>query len=505
MKPIEKVVKSFSNSEFDAFVTLLSVRSGRPGVLDKELVQAMRQEGFDSDAFIAKAYKKDAEKGKSRFHALRRRVASQLVDFLAYLESEDASPEAEIERKIRASKYLRRADCKDWSDELLAKASNEAADIGDIFTKAWVLNEEIRALGTAINPGVDEILTKREPMSKAIDEEQRILLAEHDFRKALSERRAKGDASDALPLMKSISEKHHVGKNELKDVVTLHRMTTLFRLVLLVDKAFPELRSFLRDQYERIQELGGYSKGQHHLEMEMKYARAHAAYRCRDFDEALSLIKEMRQKSNHSLSIKGHNWLTKALLLEAQTMNFSGDLDGAIGLLDGLMESDLFVSEEPDSLNLKLNLSVLYFQKGRFELTEDILRSFNRRDGFYQNRMGREWLLKKQMIDLITCIELHEDHRAKGLIVRIKQGMGDFFRQKRYRRVEVFLQQIEHYMNHRDEWEGEDRLKDLQDKLEEQDKEMEDLQAVAFYTWLKSKAMRVNYYALLLEMLRSKE
>lgn len=71
-------------------------------------------------------------------------------------------------------------------------------------------------------------------------------------------------------------------------------------------------------------------------------------------------------------------------------------------------------------------------------------------------RMGRESLLKKHMVDLITCIELHEDPRANSLIQRIKNGM-------------------------------------------------EDLPAVAFYTWLKSKAMRVGFYTLLLEELRSKE
>ena len=75
-----------------------------------------------------------------------------------------------------------------------------------------------------------------------------------------------------------------------------------------------------------------------------------------------------------------------------------------------------------------------------------------------------------------------------------------FFDQTPYQRILSFLDLIQMYLSDRGAWKEELVMPLLSRKLVVNRSYQEDLQAVAFYTWLKSKAVKREYYPLLLEM-----
>ena len=102
-------------------------------------------------------------------------------------------------------------------------------------------------------------------------------------------------------------------------------------------------------------------------------------------------------------------------------------------------------------------------------------------------------------------VELHEDQRAMEGIQKIQSLSEEFFSQRPYRRVLLFLEWVQRYLSNREAFSGPLVLDRLVKSLAVQSDRKEDLQAVAYYTWLKSKAEGRSYYELLLEMVRGAE
>jgi hypothetical protein len=87
----------------------------------------------------------------------------------------------------------------------------------------------------------------------------------------------------------------------------------------------------------------------------------------------------------------------------------------------------------------------------------------------------------------------------------IERKFGDMFEKEPYIRVKTFLRLVRRYFRDpffaaSEEFEGQ-----VEDSLEKLPREREDLQAMAFYCWLRAKMHNRNYYKVLLETANEEE
>ena len=389
----------------------------------------------------------------------------------------------------------------EWAGQLLDKASRIAQKHELHFMKSWILHEKMIS-STRINFNLDELEKSSSVVNQQIELDQRIQMGQSMLFREIRARKSKGTAVEPLGILHNVIEKYGLDEESLEDPSIAHQLCVMFRKVLVANKEFPELLEFLLDVKTRIDQVEEKSlSSQQHAEM--MYMLAHAHYRCRNYNEALAYIKQLYAAIQSLDKMENEMWFRKGVLLEGQVRSFSGELKSAIQLLKEIMSHGAFKSSQTDKCTLTLNLAVLYFQSGFFSEVLRILDELRRRDSWYSENMGFEWMLKKKMIELITLIELEELESAQKRIDTIRSYESAFFSQKPYRRILRFLEMIEVYMGDKDGWTEKYALPLLVEKLEVVDDQTEDLQAVAFYTWLKSKAMKVEYYELLLDMVRA--
>ena len=73
-----------------------------------------------------------------------------------------------------------------------------------------------------------------------------------------------------------------------------------------------------------------------------------------------------------------------------------------------------------EALNLLLNLSALMLINHDYKQANKFLNEFNKSDSYYQKTMGREWLLRKEMIRALILLELKHIDLAEKTLISIK-------------------------------------------------------------------------------------
>ncbi|MEO0404868.1 MAG: hypothetical protein AAF193_08355, partial [Bacteroidota bacterium] len=450
MKPIDKIISGLTRKQFAAFEKQLRDRKGRKGVLDVELIRALRTSGFNKEHFIQSKYGKFNSASLDKYHALRIRVTNHLLSFLATQQEGVRELEMEVMENIHASRGLMKIGELEWAGQLLDKASR-IADKHDLhFMKSWILHEKMIS-STRINFNLDQLEKSSSDVNQQIELDQRMQMGQSMLFREIRARKSKGTAVEPLGILHQVVEKYDLDQESLEDPSTAHQLCVMFRKVLVANKEFPELLEFLLDVKNRIDQVEHKSPTAYQ-HAEMMYMLAHAHYRCRNYSEALKHIKHLYAAIQNLDKMEHERWFRKGVLLEGQVRSFSGELKSAIQLLQEMMGHSSFKNAQIDKCTLTLNLAVLYFQSGFFSEVLKILDELRRRDSWYSENMGFEWMLKKKMIELITLVELEELDSAQKRIDTIRSYESAFFMQKPYRRILKFLEMIELYMEDKDRW-----------------------------------------------------
>ena len=114
--------------------------------------------------------------------------------------------------------------------------------------------------------------------------------------------------------------------------------------------------------------------------------------------------------------------------------------------------------------------------------------------------MGKEWVLKKNLGELIIQYEFGNPDLALEKLKAIEKYFKDLLVQPIYKNVAVFLQLLEQLILQPDGATRKAFLKQVEEGLEFVPIEKEDLQSISYYAWLKSKMVNRSYYYVLLEL-----
>jgi hypothetical protein len=114
--------------------------------------------------------------------------------------------------------------------------------------------------------------------------------------------------------------------------------------------------------------------------------------------------------------------------------------------------------------------------------------------------MGKEWLLKKHVGELIIQYEFGNLDLALDKVKSIQRCFEELLRQPFYRNACAFLQLLEQLILQPDAATRKAFLQQVEAVLEFVPAEREDLQAMSYYAWLKSKMVSRPYYHVLLEL-----
>ena len=186
-------------------------------------------------------------------------------------------------------------------------------------------------------------------------------------------------------------------------------------------------------------------------------------------------------------------------LLHALNLNYNGKSEAAIKKLEQLVKKK---HEDLESaLDIHLSLIVFYAQQNEVKKAYKLLNDLNHTDKWYIEKVGKEWVIKKNLMEILLLIELDYYEVFENRLSGFRRKYTSFLKEINQERVLVFLRYAKLYY----ETPKEIVSKAFHDEVESNfvwvGAKREDIFVMSFYAWLKSKMTNKPIYEVTLELI----
>lgn len=341
----------------------------------------------------------------------------------------------------------------------------------------------------ALEIPIVETIEKWKMNSEKLRFEQELLSALAMIRSRLQEARIRGSSLDPDVITREVFGTIRLGEESFAIPDFMLRVVEMVRSAVISSKEYSRFELFLIRVYQRLVKAGAFGKNDK-AKARFYYLLAHTAYRNRHFsvsEQHLHLLEEEF----------GLN--TRAIQLKAANKTYLGKNGESIELLHTLLSRYEKKLSSEDLWNVRLNLAVYHFQSMQYRKALNEFLKIPQEDRAIEKKLGKEWRLKKNMIELIIHYELGNTDLALSRIQSVEKYFSAFFEHPMYRRAGTFLKFIRFVIEYPEKVttsEFEQMVADAKLGLPE---DREDTQAITFFCWLKSKMKRKPYYEVLIE------
>lgn len=441
---------------------------------------------------------------KAAYHAVRKRLMRKLTDFIVLKRiEEDTTSSSSLMGLISLSRYFfeRRSDKLAWGYLKSAETKAASAEQFDLLNTIYLLQIEHWRQEYA-DEDIHAIIEKRSANKQLLDEDDRATIASSLIKQELQKTVRLSKEVDFESITRLILSSYNLTNALIQRPKILYNILSIARSVILAKKDFYSFEPYLIQQYQSAKKQFGFARNTHYYKLNLLYMISHVLYRNRKFDQAEAYLDEMKNDLFAHNGSHAMLFYAKFTLLSAAVNCYLGKLPMAISILTEAMndKADMFSVE--DRVKLQLNLSIYYFMDENYEKSIKTGMSFEHTDKWFEKNIGKEWVFKKQIMEVIIQVELGNEDIALNRIRGIERTSTSLFSHPLYSRAKSFLDLIKKMIIDPTNFE----LRETQEKIEKYlmivPEEKEDLQAMTFYSWLKSKYLKRNYYEVLLETVK---
>ena len=490
MDLIKEISSTFSKKNYRNFIKFFTRK--RPASSRKD-VQVFEQL---YNHYQSPGYKKLPFKGDPNYHAIRKRITKELVNFLTIENSEAVFQYKNREGMLNLAKYFMEFKKFSESWEILNK-EEKACDKG----KDYLMNLKIQRLKLEILPyypdgdfnAIKRKILSLQKQQAHIDEFQLYFI---QMKNLFVKKIKSGDLNfSSKEYQKSLSEFDNL-KKERNDPQIHLKNIEIIRVEYAIEKNYSDLAIILENYYKELNfdydNLSFLS-----IYANIEYIMSYTFLDVRNFKKSKKYLENL-----HKLMAKEdkifYTYLGRHTAIDSFIKVFDYQINEAI---DVIQSSILEYKEQlklRELLNLSLNLSALLLTNQDPKSAIKIINQFNKSDAYYINNMGREWLLRKEMIRTLLLIELKHIDLAEKSLKSIKQKNTDLFSSKQFLMVVPYIKALEKYINKPEDTDFIELQRVEKAFNFEKEKVFKDPRLIMFYAWLKGKYTKQETYSVLI-------
>ena len=307
----------------------------------------------------------------------------------------------------------------------------------------------------------------------------------------------KGDVTfSSKEYKKSLLEFENL-KTEINDPQIHLKNIEIIRVEFAIKKNYDDLAIILENYYRELDfELDNFKHQNYYANIE--YIMSYTYLDIRDFSNS----KKHLERLHHLMLLENkifYSYLGRYIAIDSFIKVFDHQINEAINVIQDAISQYNEKLNLRESFNLLLNLSALLLVNHDYKQANKLLNEFNRSDSYYQKTMGREWLLRKEMIRALIFLELKHIDLAEKTLISIKHKYNDLFASKQYKMVFPYIKALERFINEPQTIDLEE-LKSLEKVFDfKREKVFKDPRLILFYAWLKGKYTNQKTYDVLLK------
>lgn len=475
--------------EFQAFIQRHRQKRDRK---DLKLFQLLAHEQPDKATLLEKL----EVPNNNAYHTLRKRLYRHLSDFIL-LKSMDQEVTAagRVNALLTMSRFLFQKGLGDAGWKLLIRAERygQQNELFDLLKSIYLLQIEQSHLNEGV--ALSELTQRFEKNNQKLQQSEKITLMQAVLKQKVLDSKRKGVEISFNDIYAEALTDFKMKRLSMESPKILYALMNTLRQWVIISKEFYSFETTLERSYQALT-----VKENHHYLAQLLIMLGHTKYRTKKFETSMHYLAEAEahleqtpvhfQKANRP----------KVVQLKAANLIFLGGLDQSIELLDTLITQP--ISDKVKS-NVITNLGIYHFMRMNYKRCMQLLNSYEHTETWYKKHMGLEWLMKRDLMIVLLHNESGDNDLAESRIRSIERKYVELFKQKRYRRAQLFLTLIKRIVYN----EGAMDLKEIEQKLpvawDWVPRKEEDLQAMLFSAWLRSKISKRTFYECIVDLINS--
>ncbi|WP_400081238.1 hypothetical protein [Winogradskyella sp. R77965] len=497
MIAIKTIIDTFSSEDQQKFIVYLEQKNKRKDTKNIKLFKLLATGEDNSKAICNQLYKTNSN---NAYHALRKRLFQSLIDFTANKNLEDEnSIDMQIIKYILASRtYLIQKNY-----EIAYKILDKAERLADEHLLFPILNEIYHTkIQYAPNyPKIDlaQLIIKQKENQKKHQLEDQLNVVYAKLKSVLNAISYEGKVINFEQILQDTLKDSDIKISESLSFKSLYQILAIANISALVTTQYFQIEGFVMKSYELLKNKKDTDK-QLYYQIHIVYIIANTLFRNKKFEVSLHYIEEMEQLMLLKRSIYFKDFILKKTLVEALNLNFNNHQKEAIDLVESIIK--IKHNDLESLLDLHLSLLMFYFQKEDFLKAKSILSQFYHTDKWYIEKAGIDWVIKKNLAELLLYIELQEDDLFYSRLKSFKRRYSDYLKQIDQLRILKFLSFAEQYYLKPERIKTDDFKNKVKIAFEWTKVNEEDIFVMSFYAWLKNKMEDGNLYRTTLRLVK---
>ena len=493
------------------------------GRLDSRLYELLVQaKELKSDQLIAKLYP-DAPNPVA-YYALRKRLMRHLTDYLLLRQRQlYTTAAASVRGQLTLAQYLFEAGIPRLAWSTLRKAEKLAHTNEQYEPLNAVYNLQIQYADSPHAEPLDEIIARRRVNKKAADEEERANIADSLLRLRLRDSRVRGRAAVPVDaILQGILAEYDLQEAFARSPSLLSRLMSIARSAMLVRRDFTSFATFIERCYNLMERRHGFAPAQRGHQLKLLYMLAHALYRSRRFADSLAYLEKGQALVAAGPARQFDELGPRFTFLLAANYAFLRRNAEGIGLLEKALRAPRLLAPA-DDLTARFQLTFHYFAEGQFAKANHTLLSLARTDHWLEQHLGLEWMLNRNIGELLIQVELNNPDLALSRLRAIERVLREQFPAVAatpadasvpaeavpvggpYHAVLVYLALVREVIEDPAALRRADFANRVAHVPAFLSQEREDLQVLSFYAWLRARVLSRPYYEVLLELANARQ
>jgi hypothetical protein len=483
------------------------------GRQDSRLFELLVQvKELKTEQLIARLY--PAEPNPVAYYALRKRLLRHLMDYLLLRQRQhDVTAAASVRGQVTLAQYLFDVGIPRLAWTTLRKAEKLAHTSEQYEPLNAVYNLQIQHADSPHAPPLADILRRRHANKKAADEEERANIADSLLRLRLREARVQGRAVASVDtLMQDILTEYDLKEAFARSPSLLCRLLSIARSAMLLRRDFISFAPFIERCYQLMERRHGFAPAQRGYQLRLLYMLAHTLYRARRFAASVTYLEQGRALLAAAPGRQFAEFEARFTFLLGANYAFLRRNKESIVLLEKTLKATPALSQR-DDLTARFQLTFHYFAEGNFAKANQALLSLGRTDHWLEQHLGLEWLINRNLGELLVQFELGHADLALTRLRALERGLRERFPAQPataeapatpeggpYQPVLRYLGFVQEIINDAAATTAPEfaaRVAQIPNFLTSR---QEDLQVLSFYAWLRARVKARPYYEVLLEL-----
>lgn len=502
MDDLQQIIHSLTKNEQKEFRQFIQRNRFKHLRIDLELFNLFVADyAYEKDEILKLLYA-NKKVDRNAYHSVRKRLIKHLNDFI-YLKriDTDESKEAAISKILILVRHLFSNNLTKLAWKQLHKAERlaTASELNNQLQLVYEIQIE-HYDSNYLSSTLKELVKKRKESAILAQEDQNLKIIGSFVKQELNKVKINAQDLDLERILDLLLNTFDMGDSLFRRPKLRYNFVLIARGIILANKQFYSFEEYVISNYKKIAASGYFDNRPVH-QINILYIISHTLYRNKKFEEAIFYLNDM----HHFLGCvqKGifNRFYVKYELLRAACENFTGNINKAIDRLENVAKQKILLKE--DEFNVQLNVSIYYFQLGNFKKANQLIIKMEHTDNWYEKNMGVEWRLKKNMIEIIYQYELERPEIALNRLEALQKRYKALFLTAKYKRVAVFLGVIKQLIKDPQIAQTKKFNEQVEGAFEWVGNEKEDLQAMSYYAWLKSKMTQQKFFNVLSDLIRA--